>query len=455
MRRVHFFLCGLGAGLWAGAALANGGGYAFGVKFTGSLAPFQAFGTERVQILEEKLDVDLRRTDASVVVRYTMRNVADSPVRVQFGFPVEAIREDAFEDEEADRGEASPKGLLGAIQQLKGYAVTAGGQPVGSKFEVEPFATGKVKPFPGSEALKGIAGWMVSTVTFPARTPVAIEIRYAADYVGDSRFVSDDVYESPLSFVYRLSTGAVWNGPIGKGTVTVRADGIPADEVEIAAPRDRFRRNGDRWLWSFQDRKPTLADDIAIRAIPGSFEQFEFFGPSRPQPDSLSYLERAGKWGEGHQRFKARASSTLAAARAHGFGAEHLAEARAAAPWAEGVPGPGIGEWVELTPVNPTPLLAIGIWPGFQTGKKRELFTQNGRPARVEILLDGAHRFTATLGDRPEEQLIPVVGYPKPVSKVRITILEVFPGTRFADTCISRVVLYDLLREKPQIEHAR
>jgi hypothetical protein len=73
----------------------------------------------------------------------------------------------------------------------------------------------------------------------------------------------------------------------------------------------------------------------------------------------------------------------------------------------------------------------------------------------VEIVLNGEHRFMATLGDKPKAQLIPILGYAKPVSKLRITILEVFPGSRFTDTCISRVVLYDRLKEKPEIHHAR
>jgi hypothetical protein len=209
MHRVPRFLVGLVLCLLANAALANGGGYAFGVKLTGTLAPFQASGTEHVQILEEKLDITLRRTDASVVVRCSMKNLSPGPVRVQFGFPVEAIREDDLIDDSPDAREVRPKGLPGAVQQLKGYTVTADGQPVASKLEVEPFATGKIPAFPGSEALKNIAGWMVSTMTFPAAAPVTLEIKYSADYEGSATYVSDDTQATPLSFTYRLSTGAV------------------------------------------------------------------------------------------------------------------------------------------------------------------------------------------------------------------------------------------------------
>lgn len=448
-------VAGVAALLWAPSALANGGGYAFGVKFTGTLAPFQASGTEHVQIVDEKLDIALRRTDAAVAVRYTMRNLTSKPVTVQFGFPVEAQWEDNGIDDSEEPAKGRPEGFARAVQQLKGYAVTADGQPVASKLEVEPFATGKIPPFPGSEALKNVAGWMVSTVELPADKTITLEIRYSADYLGDSTFVSDDTTASPLSFVYRLSTGAIWNGPIASGTVTIRTDGIPWQEVEIEAPAGRFSRTTDGWSWSFKNLKPTLADDIRIVAVPGFFEQGIYLPQGARSCRPRSYVERKGQWGEGHQCFKARASSTLPPTKSHGFGPEHLAEYWPEAPWSEGAPGSGVGEWVELQLTKAAPLLAIEIFPGFISHKKKDLFTRNGRPSRVEVTLNGEHRFMATLPDKAEGQLVPVVGYAKPVSKVRITIQDVFAGTEFADACISQVVLYDRLTKQPEGHHAR
>ena len=83
------------------------------------------------------------------------------------------------------------------------------------------------------------------------------------------------------------------------------------------------------------------------------------------------------------------------------------------------------------------------------------LFTRNARPARVEILLNDEARFTASIGDRSGEQLIPIVGYVKPVSRLRITIRGYYPGTDFEDTCIAQLILYDLLAKDPEIRHAR
>jgi hypothetical protein len=455
MSRFLVSLCALSASLWASTAGANGGGYAFGVTFTGGIAPFQAMGTENVQILDEQLDIQLRRLDAAVVVRYSMRNPSDQPVKVRFGFPVEASWEPDWEiPAETDPGYAENRRrqLAKTYQQLRDYEVRMDGASIKADFAVEPFASGLVKPFPGSEVLRNIAGWMVSEATFPPSSTVLLEIRYSANHFTSGTFVSDDDRAEPSRFVYRLSTGAVWRGPIAKGTVTIRADGIPADEVEVVAPRGRFKRDSNGWTWIFKDLKPTLADDITVRPTPAYLEVGAY---SEWESGARSYIERAGAWGVSHQRFTVRASSTLAATKEHAYGAENVAVDDAKSPWCEGVPGGGVGEWLELIPAKPAPLLGIAILPGVVAESKRGLFEANGTPVRIEALLNEEHRFVATLGDRLARQFIPVTGYTKPVSKVRLTILEVRPGTRFDDTCISRVLLYDRLKRQPEMRGAR
>ena len=458
MLRAPILPIALAAWLWAPVALANGGGYAFGVDFTGTVAPFQPSGAQHVQIMEEKLDIELRRTDALVVVRYTMKNSSGRAVRVRFGFPVEAQsdwEEDAPQPGDPGYADYTTRKRKESFQQLHDYTVVANGVRVGAELVLEPFASGKVKPFPGSDALKKIAAWMVSEVTFPPLHPVSLEIRYRADYVGEATSVSSDVSWPAVSFRYRLSTGAVWKGPIAKGTVTVRTDGISPYEVEIAAPRDRFVREGDRWTWTFRNLEPTLADDINILAMPGFREVDDYqHGEEAPQART-TYIERAGKWGAGHQRFTASASSTLAPAAAHDFGARNLTKVTPRAPWAEGVPGSGVGEWVELVPTTAAPLLALRILPGFWSWEQERQFIHCSRPSRVEILLNGEHRLMATLGDKSEAQLIPILDYGKPVSKLRVTILDVHPGSTDSPACITRVVLYDLLDQKPQMRGAR
>jgi hypothetical protein len=309
--------------------------------------------------------------------------------------------------------------------------------------------------------LKGIAGWMVSEPTFPPGARVTLEIRYVAEYFGGEWGVSDDSQVSPSRFHYRLSTGAVWAGPIEKGTVTLLADGIASSEVKIKTPTDRFERDRDRFTWSFENLEPTLDDDLQIEAVPGYFVpgavgQYRVWEAPRTAP--LRYIRRGGEdwgnWAEASQRFTATASSTLKPAKDHDFVPRHLAEEASSYPWCEGAPGLGKGEWVELVPAEPRPLEALSIIPGYARGPSVR-FRQNGRPTRVEILVNGEHRFVATLGDKPVDQLVPVLDFDEPARKIRITILDALNGTHWEDTCIARVVLYERLAETPDVHGSR
>lgn len=69
--------------------------------------------------------------------------------------------------------------------------------------------------------------------------------------------------------------------------------------------------------------------------------------------------------------------------------------------------------------------------------------------------MNGEHRFSADLQDTPHAQLVPIIGYAKPVTKLRITIQGVYPGKKYDDTCISGVVLYDRLSKAPPVQPAR
>jgi len=52
-------------------------------------------------------------------------------------------------------------------------------------------------------------------------------------------------------------------------------------------------------------------------------------------------------------------------------------------------------------------------------------------------------------------QTVPVIGYAKPVRKIRLIIKDVYPGSRFEDCCISMVALETALSKKPQIHPSR
>jgi hypothetical protein len=64
--------------------LANGGGYITGVKSTGA---FQPIGIDQVEMLSERLEIDLHIEYADIRIEYVLHNPGKK-VKVEAGFPV-------------------------------------------------------------------------------------------------------------------------------------------------------------------------------------------------------------------------------------------------------------------------------------------------------------------------------------------------------------------------------
>ncbi len=104
--------------------------------------------------------------------------------------------------------------------------------------------------------------------------------------------------------------------------------------------------------------------------------------------------------------------------------------------WAEGVEGDGLNEWLKFDFVFPINITSIRIWNGLN--KSLALFRANGRVKKVLITASNGEEKMINLPDKFEEQSIPV-SFSNAVNWVKITILEVYPGLKYKDTCISGV----------------
>ena len=83
------------------------------------------------------------------------------------------------------------------------------------------------------------------------------------------------------------------------------------------------------------------------------------------------------------------------------------------------------------------------------------MYRKNSRPKTIQVTLNDSHTFDARLSDSKDGQLIPVMGYDQPVKKLRLTVKEVYPGSRYEDMCISDVALAVKLDKAPKIQPAR
>lgn len=432
------------AWLTAEWVLANGGGYSHrGVSETGTIVGFEPSDTEKVRILDEQLNIAVTRDEARVHVRYILKNTSKQRANVRFSFPVEELSEpDPFEEPAATpdpKSKAKAKPLY-----CRDYRVDLAGKALAATFEPEP------KDAPADPRLTGIKGWMISKMSLDPGEEKTMNITYHGDYPFSDYSVSDDGSVSAKNFKYRFSTGACWDGPIEHGTVVIKQEGVNPDEIKFLKPANRFHKSGDHWEWTFENLKPTLADDLNVEVSPRE-SYFHGSPASGAHPEVTRFLERDGKWSALHHNYRVTASSTLPPQGHSTYSAENIKSWDA--PWSEGAPGNGVGEWLELTPEVPKPLLSIRITPGYASSK--ELFKANPRPKRLEILLNGEHSFETTLADSETLQTVPVIGYAKPVRKIRLIIKDVYPGSRFEDCCISMVALETALSKKPQIHPSR
>jgi hypothetical protein len=428
------------------ALLANGGGYfRGGVERAGDLAGFEPKATEHIRMLDEKLTVTLGPKHADVDVRYLLRNETSNKVAARFGFPVEELLDNPLDE----GGEADPKKSTrgdGKLKYCRNYVITAGGKVVAATWQGEEKAT-------GDKRLRGIAGWLVSQVTFAPNEEIPVHISFQSGYPSEEWSVSDDSFTGAAVFRYRLSTAACWAGTIGTGSITLRSRGTSTDP-KVLKPVNRFRRAGSDWVWNFENLEPAMDDDFEVEVIPAvkSYMRRTDRGQADKQ-NFATYIERGSAWTMVHSNYRVKASSTLPPEGTHKYDAANVRDYWADVIWSEGAKGPGTGEWLELEPIEPKPLTAISIYPGCR--KSDALFLANARPKKISVELNGEHRFTVDVPDSKDEFEFPVTGYTQPVSKVRLTFREVWPGKRYEDLCVSGVLLHVRLARKPAIQQAR
>ncbi|NTX06012.1 hypothetical protein [Myxococcus sp. CA040A] len=139
------------------------------------------------------------------------------------------------------------------------------------------------------------------------------------------------------------------------------------------------------------------------------------------------------------------ASSVLVEGREPGrYGPANLLDEDPGTVWAEGAKGSGAGEWVELSFPPDTPVHSFLVTPG--NPKSAKLYKANARPrkARLELKLAEGRKLDYVLDfprDFPAGGAI-YVHYRRQfaVKSARLTVLTVWPGSRYRDLCLGGFV---------------
>lgn len=114
-------------------------------------------------------------------------------------------------------------------------------------------------------------------------------------------------------------------------------------------------------------------------------------------------------------------------------------------PWAEGKSGDGIGETIELDvkfgAAHNNNYFSFFILNGYVDPLRPYLFKQNNRIKKARIETDSGYNQIIDFNDWVEFKEIKFGE--APVRHIKITILEVYKGTKYSDTCVTAFDLYD------------
>ncbi len=155
------------------------------------------------------------------------------------------------------------------------------------------------------------------------------------------------------------------------------------------------------------------------------------------------------------EAYTVRASSELKSAN-NAYAAKKVIPPSLGTAWCEGATGDGVGEWIEFTlksPVLSDGGFRLDILPGFAASPT--LYRKNNRPKKLAVIInDDRAEQEITLADYAKYQSFPFEWRGKPITKVRLKILEVYKGEQYADTCITDVAIQqefpnNYLRRKP------
>jgi len=135
----------------------------------------------------------------------------------------------------------------------------------------------------------------------------------------------------------------------------------------------------------------------------------------------------------------ATASSTLAPQETNHYYASNVLNSDKDKPWVEGADGSGIGEWIEISSDSVQKISGISLLSGYF--KSSDSYKKNNRPQHIRIGFSDGTSIEKTLSDEQKKQ---VITFDKeiPTTFVRITILGVFKGTHYDDTCISNITVF-------------
>lgn len=232
-------------------------------------------------------------------------------------------------------------------------------------------------------------------------------------------------------------TGSVYQLPPGNqfGRAFVRDDG---EEYGIGTDDEAIRRQIDDAAWEGAHLKiwGTLYTGVpATEARHIQVDRLEVLSKVAPEPRLLSLFARVSS------------SSQLPSDRYGTYGPYAAIDGSEETAWVEGVPGPGTGEWIQLTFPGTIELHVLGFDVGFD--KDADLFAKNNRIKKATLVFSNDEQTSLSFEDARGLQEFSMARAPGPnveTTSIKIIIDEVYPGTAYDDTCLAEIEVWGVAR---------
>jgi hypothetical protein len=130
------------------------------------------------------------------------------------------------------------------------------------------------------------------------------------------------------------------------------------------------------------------------------------------------------------------ASSVLPPQFGNSYQVQNLFAGSSAQAWVEGQAGQGIGEWIVVEFNSLRLVSGLVIENGYQ--KDQRIYSENSRVEAIEVRFSQGYAETFPLADRFGAQTI-AFAKPTVASWVQVIIRNVYPGSRYTDTAISKL----------------
>lgn len=136
------------------------------------------------------------------------------------------------------------------------------------------------------------------------------------------------------------------------------------------------------------------------------------------------------------------ASSSLDPSGSITYSPKNVMDGKPETSWTEGVSGHGMGEWIKLEAGQDQVVTGINILAGY--AKNDQIYKQNNRVKTLKVECSDGTSKVFTLEDLADYLAYQELEFDSPVRTkfIKLTIIDVYPGSKYEDTCISEITLY-------------